>query len=217
MRFGEYGRIERDISAAEGGTIWHRWRYGRRLVCDTEITTPNGNFRHGKIEKLILASGGKLTERELQYRLQCGRAYPNESQIRTACSAFKTWSDLRAAGFPPFEAQEDELPYNPLSTPEIVKQHQTGTEREGEDERHGGGLFPRTEYEEGAIIPRDTFPDSAPLHELDRWAAQELELAARFSAKADKVRRYVDSLIKAANGDLNMSLGEAERLLHGND
>ena len=47
MRLGEYGRIERDITAAGNGTIYHRWKYGRRLLCDTEITTPDGNFRHG--------------------------------------------------------------------------------------------------------------------------------------------------------------------------
>lgn len=226
MRLGEYGRIEREITAAGNGTIYHRWKYGRRLLCDTQITTPNGNFRHGVIEKLVRASGGKLSERELQYRLRVGRAYPKQSQIRTACSDFETWSDLRAANFPPYEGDEDELPYNPLATDELIVQHKTGAGRIDEDGQYeGGGFVPREDHEEGAsapneegaLIPRDTFPDTTPLRELDRWADEEMELAARHGERARKRRRYVDSLIKAANGDLNATLGEAEQNLHHGD
>jgi hypothetical protein len=226
MRFGEYGRIERAISASDNGTIYDRWRYGRRMLCDSEITTPNGNFRHGMIEKLIRASGGKLSERELRYRLQCGRAYPKRSQIGNAVADFGAWRELIQAGFPPYEGEEDELPYNPLKTDELVRQHKTGTERQDEDGQYqGGGFVPREDHEEemsapdeeGALIPRDTFPDTTPLRELDRWADEEVELAARHVERARKRRRYVDSLIKAANGNLNATLGEAERSLHHGD
>lgn len=224
MRLGEYGRIERDISAAENGTIWHRWRYGRRLMCDMEITTPNGNFRHGVIEKIVRASGGKLTERELRARRQCGKAYPMRSQIRQALTDFETWNQLLDASFPPYESEEDELPYNPLLTEEIIKQHETGTGRIGEDSQYeGGGIVPREDCEErgeepgGAIIPRDTFGDTTPLSELVRWAEQERELARRFNARVDRLCYYIDSLVKAANGDLTMTLGEAEGRLHGRD
>ena len=218
MRFGEYGKIERDISTSENGTIYHRWRYGRRLLCDIEITTPKGNFKHGVLEKMVRASGGKLSERELQRRLQCGRTYPKQSQIRHAVADYRSWRDLAAANFPPYEGDEDELPYNPLATEELVKQHRTGSERFGEDDQYdGGGLVPRGEFEEGAIIPRDTFPDATPLHEIDRWADEEVEIAARHGERAHKRRRYVDGLIKAVGGDLNATLGEAERRFHDDD
>jgi hypothetical protein len=218
MRLGEYGRIEREISAAGNGTIYHRWRYGRRMLCDTEVTTPNGNFRHGVIEKIVRASGGKLTERELRARRQCGKAYPGRSQIRQALTDFETWNQLLDASFPPYDGEEDELPHNPLDTEELIKQHGTEESRRDEDSRYEeGGLYPRDECGTEAIIPRDTYGDSTPLHEVDRWADEELELAARHTGRAEKRRRYVDSLIKAVNGDLNVTLGEAERRLHGND
>ena len=218
MRLGEYGRLERAISASDHGTIYERWRYGRRLLCDAQMTTPAGNFKHGTIEKLTRASGGKLTERELRRRLQCGRTYPQRSQIGHAMSDFKSWFALTQANFPPYNGAPDELPYNPLDTEELVKQHGTEESRRDEDSRYEeGGLYPRDECGTEAIIPRDTYGDSTPLHEVDRWANEELELAARHTGRAEKRRRYVDSLIKAVNGDLNATLGEAERRLHGDD
>jgi hypothetical protein len=118
----------------------------------------------------------------------------------------------------PYEGEEDELPYNPLDTEELVKQHGTEEGRRDEDSRYeDGGLYPRGECGTEAIIPRDTYGDNTPLHEVDRWTDEELELAARHTGRAEKRRRYVDSLIKAVNGDLNATLGEAERRLHGDD
>jgi hypothetical protein len=215
MRLAEYGRVERAISAADNGGIFERWRYARRLLCDSEKTTPKGNFRHGVLEKLVRASGGKISEREFQRRLQCGRTYPKESQIRQALADFRTWNDLHLANFPPYDGDPDELPCNPLETRELIKQHETQDERFREDGQYGdGGLFVRSENEEGALIPRDTFGDDTPLSEVDRWADDELELAARFTDRARKRRFYVDGLIKAVSGDMNATLGEAERAFH---
>lgn len=218
MRFAEYGRIERAISASDGGGVFERWRYGRRLLCDLEVTTPAGNFRHGALEKLTRASGGKLSERELQRRLQCGRTYPKQSQIRQALADFRTWNDLHLANFPPYDGDPDELPFNPLETRELVKQHETQGDRFREDGQYdGGGLVPWDDTDEGALIPRDTFPGITPMREIDRWTDEELELASRHVDRAHKRRRYVDSLIKAINGDLNATLDEAERRLHDGD
>jgi hypothetical protein len=217
MRFAEYGRIERAISASDGGGIFERWRYGRRLLCEDEKTTPRGYFRHGVLEKLVRASGGRVAEREIQWRVQCGREYPKESQIRNAITDFKTWFALTQAGFPHYDGDPDELPYNPLETKELVKQHETQSDRFREDGQYeSGGLVPRDDCE-GALIPRDTFPDATPMSEIDRWADEELELAARHTDRAQKRRYYVDSLIKAINGDLNVTLGEAERRFHHGD
>lgn len=218
MRFGELARIEREVSAADGSTIYARWRYGRRLLCDVEMTTPAGNFKHGVIEKLIRASGEKVSESELRRRLRCGKVYPKRSQISQVLADFRSWNDLHLANFPPYEGEEDELPYNPLKTDKLVRQHETGRDRIDQDDQYdGGGLMPRGEFEEGALIPRDTFPDTTPMYEVDRWANEELELAARHAERAHKRRRYVDSLIKAVNGDLNATLAEAERKLHADD
>lgn len=215
MRFAEYGRIERSISASDHGTIYERWRYGRRLLCDNEKTTPAGNFKHGVLEKLIRASGGTISERELRRRLQCGRTYPKRSQIGQVLADFTTWYDLHLANFPPYDGDPDELPFNPLDTAELVKQHETQDERFREDGQYDdGGLFVRSENEEGALIPRDTFGDDTPLYEVDRWAAEQLELAARFTDRATKRRFYVDGLIKAVDGDMNATLGQAERAFH---
>ena len=83
----------------------------------------------------------------------------------------------------------------------------------------------------GALIPRDTFAATTPLREIDRWADEEVELAQRHlelaheevelasrrTERAGKRRRYVDGLIKAINGDLDVTLGEAEHRLHDGD
>src|SRR5262249_44073366 len=156
-------------------------------------------------------------------------------QIRAACADFANWWDLTHSGFPAYEGDEDELPYNPLATDELIIQHKTTADQIAEDSAHGGGLVPREDAEaedaedanesnpepatarhddEGALIPRDTFPGSTPLSELTRWAEQELELARRYGVKADKRARYIAALVKAANGDLNVTLEEAERRLH---
>jgi hypothetical protein len=208
MRYERYKRIDNAIKASDSGGIWERWRYGRRLVCDDEMTTANGYLLHGKLDWLVRRS--KVSEREIQRRLQCARAYPQESQIRQILADFKTWDDLHRANFPPVSATEGERPYNPLETDEIVQQHDAQTQRIVEDEQYDGG----------GLIPRDAFPDSTPLAEIDRWADQELELMARGMGKAQRRRFYVDGLIKAAGSgwrERNVTLGEAERAFHDSD
>ncbi len=208
MRYERYKRIDNAIKASDSGGIWERWRYGRRLLCDSAMTTPRGNLQHGNMEWLIRHS--RASSREIQYRLQVGRAYPQESQIRAACADFKTWWDLTHSGFPPYPATEGGRPYNPLETDELVQQHEAQTQRIAEDEQYDGA----------PLIPRDAFPDSTPLAEIDRWTDRELELAARFTDKAQRRRFYVDGLIKAAGSDWrqrNVTLGEAERAFHDSD
>jgi hypothetical protein len=208
MRYERYKRIDNAIKASDSGGIWERWRYGRRLVCDDAMTTSKGNLRDGKMEWLIRHS--EASRREIQRRLQCARTYPQESQLRHAVAQFGTWHDLAAANFPPYPATEGERPYNPLETDELARQHQTESQRIAEDEQYDGG----------GLIPRDAFPDSTPLAEIDRWTDRELELAARFTDKAERRRFYVDGLIKAAGSgwrERNVTLGEAERAFHDSD
>ena len=208
MRYERYKRIDNAIKASDSGGIFERWRWGRRCVCDDGMTTPKGNLRDGKLEWLIHRSGAP--RREIQRRIQVAKAYPQESQLRQLLTQFKTWDEVINSGFPPIHATEGERPYNPLETDELVQQHEEQGRIFAEDDQ----------YEGGALIPRDAFPDSTLLDEIDRWADRELELAARFTDKAQRRRFYVDSLIKAAGSDWrerNVTLGEAERAFHDSD
>jgi hypothetical protein len=206
MRYERYQRIDNAIQASDSGGAFQRWRYGRRCVCDDEMTTPKGNLRDGKMEWLIRHSGA--SRREIQYRLQCAKAYPKESQLRMAIAQYGSWFALTRAGFPPFEGDPDERPYNPLETDELAKQHETATQRIVEDSQYVGG----------ALIPRDAFPDNTPMPEIDRWTDQELELQARGLHRAQERRFYVDGLIKAGgSGWRGMTLGECERAFHDSD
>jgi hypothetical protein len=206
-RYERYLRIDNAIKASDNGGIWQRWRYGRRIVCDYEASTPRGYLKHGKLEWFIQRSG--VSAREIQWRMQAAKAYPKESQIRAACTHFATWWDLTHSGFPPFEGDPDERPYNPLETDELERQHAAETDRRGEEALYDDGY--------GALIPRDAFPDSTPLPEIDRYADQELELAARHTDAAQRLRFYVDSLKKAVPDWQNATLGEAERAFHDRD
>jgi hypothetical protein len=206
MRYERYKRIDNAIKASDSGGIWERWRYGRRCVCDDKMTTSNGSMLDGKLDWLVRRSGA--SRREIQRRLQCARTYPQESQLRQILAQFRTWDDLHRANFPPVPATEGERPYNPLETDEIIQQQNNATRRATED----------AQYDDGALIPRDAFPDSTPMPEIDRWTDQELELQARGMGRAQRRRVYVDSLIKAGGDDWrNMNLGECERAFHDSD
>ena len=94
MRRVSYERRERAIAAADAGSIRERWEYGRLLLVDDAMTTPAGNLRHGVLAGLIAAAvraGRKVSDREIRRRVQCGRAYPCESQIGQALADFENW------------------------------------------------------------------------------------------------------------------------------
>lgn len=49
MRYERYKRIDNAIKASDSGGIWERWRFGRRLLCDSDATTPAGNLRSAEV------------------------------------------------------------------------------------------------------------------------------------------------------------------------
>lgn len=202
MRYGPYKKIDNAIKARDSGGVWERWRYGRRLLCDPEKTTPKGYLQHGRLDWLVRWSGE--SEREIQWRLQCARTYPQESQIRSAATDFGTWWALVRAGFPPYPATEGERPYNPLETDELLRQQQEQSERWAEDALYGNG----------GLIPRE-FTDDSPLHELDRHADARRTLADDSAEWERAAREFDDALKKAVNGNVYATLGEAKRALHG--
>jgi len=211
VRTRQYRRIEKAIAAHDRGGIWERWCYGRLLLVDDEKTTPAGNLRHGVLDKLIAASardGLKLNESEIQRRLRAGRAYPTEEQIRelltqlggpnpSPVTDFETWTGLWRAGFPPVPAPEEARPYDPRETNELVSQQASSGARLLEHAVQGS-LFPR---------------DDDTLAEAGRWMVAQDELTARFVAAGDRRHEEYSALVKAANGDLTKTVGEAKALL----
>lgn len=202
MRYERYRRIDKAIKASDNGGVWERWRYGRRLLCDSAITTPRGYLQHGKLTWIVQRS--RVSEREIQWRLQCARAYPTETQIRNAITDFGTWLALIQAGFPPYPAPEGERPYNPLETDELIRQQQAASDRAAEDAL----------YEDGGLIPRE-FSDDTLLHEFARYVEVQVELASRFTERVSRLESYLDALIKAVAGNMHATLGEAKHALHG--
>lgn len=196
MKTTQYVRQERAISSADSGSIRERWIWGLRLLRDPDAFAPgSGQLRPGRAEELIhaaAAAGLKLSEREIRYRLQCARTYPTEAQIRHACAEFQDWSGLRVAGFPAYEAPEDE----PLAD------HRDDRERDHDRRRalldlvgEQGSLFPLSDFE----------PTVTTLKELADYARQQEELTARFVEHGRKRREYLDDLIAAADGDLSVT------------
>lgn len=203
MKTARYGKIDKDIVAQDSGGIWERWRYGRLLLVDDQATTANGNLQHGVMAKLVTAAERhsiKVSEREVQRRLQCARAYPTESQIRQVLADFATWWDLSEARFPEYPAPEDERPYDPRTNTDLGDDHTKG----------GKNLF----REDGQGTLFDGFaPESTTLVELERWMIEQEEITARFVAIGVKRRRYFDDLVKAVDGDKSATWARAQAAL----
>lgn len=201
MKPAAYARLEKTIAAADAGSIRQRWHYGRLLLVDEGATTPAGNLRHGINARLIDAAaraGRKLSEREIRYRLQCGKTYPCESQIGSAAADFDSWRSLCDAGFPPYPAAEGERPFDPRTTRDI------------ERSQRGRNILPDG-WEQAALFER--FDDDATLAALKRYMDEQDELTARFQQRGADRRTYFGQLLKAVDGDLSKTYGEARAAL----
>ena len=206
---------EKAIRAADAGGIRQRWEFGRQLLVDDTRTTPAGNLRNGVLAALVQAairtavlrsstSQYEAVRREIQYRLQCARAYPCESQIRQASADFGYWWDLIKAGFPPYDAEPGERPFDPRTDAQL-------TDAAG---KSGAEILPDG-FEQLALFGR--FADDTTLAEMQRYCSAQAEMTARFSERDDKRQRYLDSLIKAVGGDLTATWAEARAALAGQD
>jgi hypothetical protein len=198
-----YTAREKAIGAADSGTIRQRWEYGRLLLVDDTATTPAGNLRNGVLQTLergARKAGRKVSRREIQYRLQCARAYLAESQITHASAQFECWTDLRDAGFPPYEAEAGERPYDPRTTKELAA-------------AHGRDILPEPSSEQGSLFAR--FDDDSTLAAMRRYAEEQQELTARFAARCEERTAYVHALIKAVDGDETKTWAEARTALAG--
>ncbi len=212
MRYTRYLRLERHIAASDTGGIIERWRFGRRLLDDPAAVTPAKNLRHGVLDQLIAeanAQGFRLSKTEVNYRMQCGRAYASEAEISTACGDFKTWSDLRAAGFPPVQVplDADTEPFDPRDPDEKRRDAVREIERLAKEE--AGGQMTLFDYG----FPADRFGVLATLAELRKWAVENAEWTER-QAQADRRRlAYLDRLFAAVGGNENATWEQAQAAL----
>ena len=100
----ELDRMEQEIRDHDTGTIRHRWEFGRTALNDPELTDQDGQLKRDGADALITAlaaDGAKLSQREIEYRIQCAQTYRTEAQIAHACAQFGNWRNLVRAGFPP--------------------------------------------------------------------------------------------------------------------
>lgn len=213
MRYTQYLKHEKHIAASDTGGILERWRYGRRLVMDQRATTPKGNLKHGVLQALLAkarAKGYKLSEREIQRRLQCARTYETEAEIRQALADFETWWELSTANFPAIEAPAEGEPYDPRNAEE--KWHDFKKAMERRQEENSGQLMFDLDLPH---FPHDTYGPRTPVSSLIA-ACDESERYTDNMHKRDAERRaYVDELVIASEGDLEMAWIEAEARRRG--
>jgi hypothetical protein len=210
MRYARYLRMEKYIAASDTGGITERWRYGRRLLEDDTATTRARNLRHGVLDRLITHAttrGYNLSEREIRWRLACARAYETEAQIGTAGADFGTWTDLRAAGFPPVEVPENGEPYDPRDADERDRDARNAGRRLLE---HGADGF---ETICADYWPTDTYGPTSTLTELAKYAEEMRELTERFLRRDEEREKHLQALIAAVDGDMNTTWEDAETAL----
>lgn len=208
MSTARYTRQEKVIAAADAGRLRGRWEYGRLLVMDETMITPAGNLRNGKVAELIAAAlkaGRKISEREIRYRLECAKAYPCESQIRHAGAEYDGWTDLRNAGFPAFDADEGDKPYDPRGAAERARDAARELARHG---KGGDGQLSLFDY-----FPDDKFDELSTLADLTKYAEEMADLTERYARKDRERAEYLCRLINAVNGDMSKTAGEAQAAL----
>lgn len=208
MKIAQYMHQENAIAAADSGGIRERWLWGLRLLADEEKIAPAGGLRHGVATKLIAEAakrGLRLSEREIQRRLQCARTYPTDAQIRQALADFETWDELHRANFPDYEAPPGEP----------AADHRTASERNHDRARQLAGLTDP----QGTLFPLSQFePAETTLKELSDYADEQAEITSRFVARDAERRAYLDGLIAAAGDDLSWTWQQAHEAWEaGND
>lgn len=200
MRASRYGRQEATIGANDGDTIICRWKYGHMLLRDEKRITPQRNLRHGVIAELIeiaRRAGYNISEREIQYRLKCARAYATEAEIRRASADFRHWWDLIRAGFPPIELPLDEAdaePYDPRNNEEVGSDNRRTVRRALE--QHWQEMLP------------GFYPDIT-LAEAQKKLYEQRELTSRRIRLEDECAIELQRLIDAVDGDLTATVEDA--------
>jgi hypothetical protein len=211
MKLTQYTTREAQIRTADSGGIRQRWMWGLRLLADQEKIAPAGGLKHGVTDALIQAAakrGYKLSAREIQWRLQCARAYPTEAQMCNGITDFETWFDLIQAGFPAYPVPAGEPPADWRTEPERT----SDLNRAWLDASNGmDAMFPLSQFE----------PVETTLQDLEDFMKESLAthecIVAGFEHTHAKRRQYLDELREAADQDLTMTWQEAQERLPDDD
>lgn len=204
MRPSRYSRQEKVIGTSDGDTIICRWRYGHLLRCDEKRVTPQGNLRNDVIEELIAIAkkaGYTISRREIQYRLQCAKAYTTEAEIRRSSAQYGHWWDLIRAGFPAVEVppgEADAEPYDPRDRDEIKRDNDRAL---------------RTAREERVQMLLPGFYPTMSLNEISKRNDEKRELGQQLVFEADELQPIIDELLEAVDGDGSATFDEAEDIL----
>jgi hypothetical protein len=204
MKLTQYTSREAQIRTSDSGGIRQRWLWGLRLLADEEKIAPAGGLRHGVTDALIQAAakrGYKLSDREIQRRVQCARTYKTEAQIRQALADFESWNELHLANFPAYEAPAGEPPADWRTEPEKSRDHL----RAWLDAANGmDAMFPLSQFE----------PIETTLQDLEDFMKESLatheSIVAGFEHTHAKRREYLDRLEEAAHQDLTMTWQDAQ-------
>jgi hypothetical protein len=211
-RFARYLRAEKYITASDTGGIIERWKYGRRLLVDGKATTLKGNLKHGVLDTLIgnaTASGYKLAEREIQWRLKCARTYPTEAQIRNAITDFETWFALTQASFPAVEAPEGAEPYDPRDADERDRDTDDAGRRLARAAAEGRQAAFDEIYSD--YWPRDTYGPLSSLEDLAKHHEDMCAITDRFARRDEERGQRLRELLNAVDGDTAATWDAAER------
>jgi hypothetical protein len=207
MKTAQYVSAEKGIAAADSGGIWERWRYGLRLLADPQaISTGNGGgLRHGAADKLIAAAqakGLRLSQREIQNRVQCAKTYPTESQMRNIISCFGTWFELVQARFPGVERDPGEPAADYRTTSE--RRHDAARQMALDviDQDH---LFPLARFE----------PDVVVLKDLVDYTNEQDQITESFARTGRERHRYLNRLLEAVGYDVARTWRDAHRAAYG--
>lgn len=200
-------RLSRKIAASESADIEERWKHGLAILADPNLMSDSGeSLRHGALETLIAEAGvtsdgrSRLSEREIQRRIQCARTYCCPSQIRHAVADFPTWRALAEARFPRYDPDPGEEPADPRSPEELRRD----LERQ----------FSAVMSEELSLFPLDEYlPERVTVGQLEDYAAETQRMSAGFAAAAARRVAYVERLKTAVGGDVGRTWLEADQAL----
>lgn len=115
-------KIERKITAGDGGGIMSRWHYGREAL---KARAGRKQLPDGMMANLIKeagADGKKLSEREIRYRMKFASVYASDQQVCKIIADLGTWSEIIAAGFPSVEVDEEPDPEADIPAPDSWEQ-----------------------------------------------------------------------------------------------
>jgi hypothetical protein len=194
-----YKKLQSTIAKGDGRSIESRWAYGRAILDDPKKISSSGkSLRHGALEALIADAksvGSVISEREIQRRLQCARAYKSINQIRRLPSDLGTWDALCEAGFPAVEIDEED-PIDQI-----------------------GDLNAEPDWEQPLLIPglkhelklnKQVIPIStAVVADGEAYEQMCVEMHEGFGKTVDQVKESMRIARLGADGDRGMLLTEA--------